>query len=214
MKGPVPQPVFATVPRSWAGQTVVCIGSGPSLTPEDVALACSHGPVIGVNDAYRLIPADKSDAALLACDHGWWRVHEGVPSFTGQKYGLDPRSAKYGVQILKNTGREGLETDPSGVRTGDNSGYQAVNVAVHYGAARILLLGYDMQRSGGRSHWFGEHPQGLQRPPVSSFVPFFAGLATAAQALGVEIVNCSRATALTCFPCTTLDRALSVTVAA
>jgi len=33
-----------------------------------------------------------------------------------------------------------------------------VNLAVQLGAARILLLGYDMRAVDGKTHWFGEHP--------------------------------------------------------
>ncbi len=202
---------YATVPRAWQGETVVCIGSGPSLTQADVDACRGRTRVLVVNDGYRLAPwAD----ALYACDHAWWRAHDGVPDFAGAKYGLDLRSSKYGVQILRNTGESGLETDPTCLRTGRNSGAQAIGLAVHYGAKRIMLLGYDMQRTGGQSHWFGEHPQGLRRPPLSEFLPFFDQLVPAAKSLGVEIVNCSRETAIKKIPRATLQSALEMAVAA
>lgn len=206
------KPAYATVPRLWAGETVVCVASGPSLTQADVDLCRDRAKVIVVNDGYRMAPWAE---ALYACDFQWWRVHQGVPSFAGLKFSIHPKAARFGVQVLRNTGPDGLETDPSGLRTGSNSGYQAINLAVHLGAARILLLGYDMQRTGGKSHWFGDHPYGLQsRPALSLFVRHFATLVPPLRALGIPVINCTRETALTCFPRHPLEDALAVAVAA
>ena len=47
------------------------------------------------------------------------------------------------------------------VHHGQNSGYQAVGLAYHLKADRIILIGFDMQRTGGKSHWHGDHPRGL-----------------------------------------------------
>ncbi|MGA4815964.1 hypothetical protein ACPA9J_15885 [Pseudomonas aeruginosa] len=34
-------------------------------------------------------------------------------------------------------------------------------MAIARGAKRIILLGYDMQKTNGQSHWHGDHPKGL-----------------------------------------------------
>ncbi len=187
------------VPRRWPGATFVCIAGGPSLTPQDVDACRGRARLIAVNDAYRLAPwAD----VLYACDAQWWRWHaEAVRDFAGLKYGLKPLARKWvpDVQILRNTGREGLETDPGGLRTGQNSGYQAINLAYHLGAAKIILLGYDLQIGPGqRSHWFGDHPN-KQRPPLRHMRQFFPSLAKGLRDVGVEVINCSPQTALDCF---------------
>jgi hypothetical protein len=196
-----------TIPRAWPGETVVCIAGGPSLTAEDVAAVRGRARVIAINDAYKLAPwAD----VLYACDSKWWRWHRGVPSFSGPKYALERSSAKFpGVQVLRHTGTTGLERDPGAVRTGKNSGYQAINVAVHFGAARILLLGYDMSRGpDGKEHWFGHHPN-CQRSPFESFRRHFETLVDPLAALGVTVINCSRRTALQAFPRLPLEEALT-----
>jgi hypothetical protein len=114
------------------------------------------------------------------------------------------------VQVLRNTGMLGLELDPTGLRAGHNSGYQAINLAVHLGAARILLLGYDMGPDAtGLSHWFGEHPDRVASP-YPQMRAAFDSLVEPLAALGIAIVNCSRRTALTTFPCQALERALAV----
>lgn len=200
--------VIATVPKLWPDSTIVCLGTGPSLTVEDVNAVRGHSRVIAVNDAYRLAPwAD----VLYACDAKWWRWHKGVPSFQGLKYALEHRDIHWlGVQLLKKTGREGLERDPSGLRTGHNSGYQAINLAVHLGARRIVLLGYDMGHGPNKpTHFFGDHPHAIRTvSDYQTFARHFALLVEPLRAAGVEIVNCSRRTALTCFPRQSLEQAL------
>jgi hypothetical protein len=189
--------VYATVARVWPGSTVVCLGGGPSLTPADVDACRGQARVIAINDAYRLAPwAD----VLYACDDQWWKWHAGVPSFTGLKYSLTlPSNNTWGVQILRNDGPHGLATKPDSLRTGSNGGYQAINLAVHLGAARILLLGYDMARAAGKTHWFGEHPKGAP-PPFARMLQAFPTLVAPLAALGVEVVNCTPTTALRTFP--------------
>lgn len=205
------QGIYGTVPRLWAGETVVCIGGGPSLNSDDVMACRGRARVIAINDAYKLAPwAD----VLYACDYAWWRAHGGVPMFSGLRFSLDRRASRYGVQILQNTGVAGLELEPTGLRTGHNGGYQAINLAVHFGARRIVLLGYDMQRTDNKAHWFGDHPTGLNNPPLPLFIPQFEQVAPLLRARGIDVINSSRETALTMFPRQSLQAALSVAVAA
>lgn len=193
-----------TVPKLWSGSTVVCIGGGPSLTVEDVNFVRGRARVIAINDAYKLAPwAD----VLYACDGKWWNWHQGVPTFTGLRYALVRSASRWTVDVLKNTGPEGLELDPSGLRTGKNSGYQAINLAVHLGGTRVLLLGYDMQATGGKEHWFGDHPN-KSPSPYPSWLREFDTIVGPLKAAGVHVVNCSRRTALTCFPQMPIEQAL------
>lgn len=199
-----PTAPLATVPRLWPGETAVCIASGPSLTAEDVDYCRGKARVIVVNTSYKLAPwAD----VLYACDTKWWTWHNGVPEFHGLKYTIT--APPYGdVLRLKNTGTIGLELSPTGLRTGKNSGYQAINLAVHFGVSRILLLGYDMSLGPkGETHWHGDHKD-RAKPPVLAFQPMFTGLVQPLAAAGIRIVNCSRRTALTCFLRQTIHEAL------
>lgn len=191
----------------WHGETVVCLGAGPSLTAEDVERVRGRARVIAVNLSIRLAPwAD----ALYACDQQWWRWYPEARSFPGLKYGVTV-TAKHapGVYALKVTGTDGLELQHGSIRTGRNSGYQALNLAVQTGAKRILLLGYDMQRGPkGQTHWHPEHP--IKRSsPYPSFVKAFATLPKPLKALGVDVINCSRRTALTMFPQMSIEDALA-----
>lgn len=79
-----------------------------------------------------------------------------------------------------------------GLPGGGNSGFQAVNLAYIMGAKTILLLGFDMFGT----HFFGKHPPKLDvMSPFRNFIESFASIKK-----DVEIINCSRQTALDCFP--------------
>jgi hypothetical protein len=202
-----------SVPELFPASTIVCVASGPSLTQDDVNFCRGKARVIAINDAYRLCPwAD----VLYGCDAAWWNYHQGVPTFAGLKYSLEAKAAVWpGVQVLRNAGREGLSLERDALCTGLNSGYQSLNCAVHLGAKRILLLGYDMQTAKGKSHWFGEHPPTLSRgSQYQKFREHFATLVEPLRQLGIEVLNCTPNSALRCFPMATLHDALSREVAA
>jgi hypothetical protein len=202
---------MTTVPCAWPGATVVCIGTGPSLTRDDVDACRGKARIIAINDAYTIAPfAD----VLYACDAKWWAWHKGAPTFAGLKYTLArpvvpaPRLWP-GVVALQDCGRLGLSLDPTSLKTGHNSGYQAINLAVLFGAARILLLGYDMHAPGGKDHFFGKHPD-QTRPPFRQCLDAFVSMVEPLKAAGVDVVNCTPNSALRCFPTGTLAELLRV----
>lgn len=203
---------YASVPRLWPNATIVCLGGGPSLTRADVDACRGRAHVIAINDAYHLAPwAD----VLYACDRAWWHAHPDAYRFTGLQYSLTARpSESPSVGILKKTGMLGLDLDPCGLRTGHNGGYQAINLAVHLGASRIVLLGYDMQRGPNReAHWHPPRPQEISSP-FSLFLSAFPSLVDPLKQAGVAVVNCSRRTALRCFPQAALADVLSASAVA
>lgn len=187
-------------------ETFVLLGGGPSLTVEDVAYVRDKARVIAINDAYKLAPWAF---ALYAADRKWIDWHHGVPSFTGLKCSIESHdtTTRPDWTVLRNTGYLGLETEPKALRTGFNSGYQAINLAVHFGATRIVLLGFDLKTGPQGSHWFGEHPDGK----VSPYAQFLAAFESIVQPLadaGVEVINCTPGSALQCFPVMALRDAL------
>lgn len=206
---------LTTVPRLWPSETVVCIATGPSLRQSDVDAVRGRARVIVVNDAYQNKATSCLWAdALYACDAKWWGWRKGAPEFAGLKYTLDhpvvPKPKVWpGVQVLRNLGTTGLSLDSSGLKTGRDSGYQAINLAVLFGASKIILLGYDMQGD----HCFGSHPD-KSRPNFHASLAAYPTLVAPIAAAGVSIVNCTRTTALTCFPRSDLVSTIGVEVAA
>lgn len=148
---------------------------------------------------------------LYACDGPWWEKYfdEALRACTGEFWTVD-RSAHltYGLHLIAGSSSPGLGKDGT-IHFGANSGYQAINLAYLFGAVRIVLLGFDMQRTGGKTHWHGDHPGPLNRDcPVRSFAKNFPALARDLAGEGVEVVNATRETALECFPKIRLEDAL------
>lgn len=195
----------------------VVAATGPSLTAE-AAERCRGLPALAVSDAWRLLPwAD----VLYSCDVDWWDAHNGCPAFRGEKWSSHgnaarpgvhahndklPAAEKYCLNLVQGRAAEGFSLDPSVIHYGSNSGFQAINLAILFGAKRILLIGFDLK---GRGHFFGDHPKGLNRcPDYARFLPPFE---RAAKLLpeDIRIVNCTPGSALRCFEAMDLHDALS-----
>lgn len=212
------------VEPEWPETTYVVIGGGPSLTPEQVNLCRREDiRVIAVNDAFMLAPwAD----VLHGADARWWKRACGAPDFEGAIIsGLvwdavegvfypgweEEITERLGMRALASSGVTGLEVwHHRAVRNGGNSGYQAINLAVHLGASRIILIGFDLKPSAdGRHHWFGDHTE-WNPPNYIAMYPAFFLLPQAARDAGVEIVNCTPGSVLAnVFPEMPLEVALS-----
>jgi hypothetical protein len=172
------------------------------LTSEDVA-SLRGQRVLCINDNYLMAPwAD----VLYASDPQWWEWHAGSPelkAFPGRKITQDEEAAKkYGLEYIEGVDEPGLSRDPARIHTGANSGIAAINLAAHW-TRRIVLLGFDMQATGGKAHWFGNHPGCLRTPPATWWHKWlwrYQLVADDAARMGIEIINATRETALTCFP--------------
>lgn len=132
------------------------------------------------------------------------------------------------VRALQLGGQLGLSSDPTRLCHGSNSGYQAINLAFLLGAKKIVLLGYDMRTrvvgggpvEGGplsrevvpgaprvteRTHWHDEvRPDGFAQILKNSMLPCFDSLVEPLKAAGVEVINATPDSALTCWPMTDL----------
>ena len=108
-----------------------------------------------------------------------------------------------GITALKGSDLKGL--GKSLIHFNSNSGAQAINLAYLKGATRIILLGFDMQNTGGKTHWFGDHPKELTNGQYGSYTSRYTQLAEDLASAGVEVINCTRETALTQFKRATIE---------
>lgn len=138
---------------------------------------------------------------LYACDGTWWDKYQ--PVFEGEKWTQDKAAAnKYGLNYIAGLGHAGMSLDPGYIHYGKNSGYQLLNLMIHFGISRAVLLGYDYKSGPKGMHWFGNH-QGLNNPDEPMLAQWRTKIAQAVpdlKAAGVEVINCSRDTAIDCFP--------------
>lgn len=177
--------------------TVICVASGPSLSSEDCELVqVINFPIITVNSSWSAIPSCQH---IYAADCCWWEEYSAeITSEAARWCGDEFTARRFGINWL-----------PSAIPGSFNSGQRAIELAIHLGAKRILLLGYDCSIRNG-THWHGNHAL-LSNPDKFSVVRWqdeFSRLHAVAG--GVEIINCSRFTRLTCFPRQSLETALSL----
>lgn len=147
--------------------------------------------VIAINNSWQLAPdAD----VLFACDARWWIANPEAESFAGERIVCeDKRRPPYTIFV-----------EPKAIGSGSNSALQAA----HWIAGRterIALFGIDL-REDQLTHWHGQH-KSLPNPTGTTFQR--AKKAWALAQLGTEVVNCSKESALTCFPKMSLEEALA-----
>lgn len=126
---------------------------------------------------------------------------------------------EFGLSVVYGKNGAQFSTNPALITYGGNSGFQAVNLALHKigWRGRILLVGFDMRATGGKRHFFGNHPEPMHSNKSASglalyyrnFVEKFAR-AAAALPKSVEIINCTPGSAIDCFPRMDLADALPV----
>jgi hypothetical protein len=194
---------------------VVVVASGPSFTEDQAqriiaAREQDKCRVIVVNRSWERVP--NADV-LYAADAKWWRRYwpEVERGFRGECWTCTKDIAdELGLCYIAIKDRApGLSKDPTCVHHGNNSGYQAINLAYRFGATRILLVGYDMQfAADGRHHFHDDYKDEIvngkkvrwtNASGVQSWIPFFGPLADDLRAAGVKTMNCSESTSLTCF---------------
>lgn len=205
-------PWLETVPELWPQSTIVCVGSGPSLLMKDIDTAFNAGArLLVVNDAVRL--TGNCADLLFAADAKWWRWHQSVADadLPQHLWTVDPDARQYrpSVHVVNYNGHAGFERSRCSIRTGGHSGYMAVHLAAHLGAAKIILLGYDLQPTNGQHHFFGDHPD-RNHLNYPYRVGVYETLREPLAHRGVRVLNASRATALTTFPRTSLTDALQM----
>ena len=177
----------------WAGKAVVCMASGPSLTAEDAELVRQSGhPVVVTNTTFRMAPwAD----VVFGMDLKWWQhYHEEVKkTCTGRRMSTSAAARSIDVESLYNT-----PWYPAA--SFQNSGSAIVGLAVAAGAAKAIMLGFDCQFTGGKTHWHGDHPRTMgNAASLKRWPRMFDNLLKNTRNSGCRIVNASRATSLTLF---------------
>lgn len=193
----------------WKGQIVAIVASGPSAGTLDLAALEGHAKVIAVNRSHELVPfADL----LYAADHEFWRANLAARDFPGLKLSQDPSAVRqFGLHPVRVRGpRHQILTDQAGVvGNGGNSGFHAVNLAVQFGARRIVLIGFDLTLAGG-VHWHADHAhKNPDAPALARWASILDSQAGRLSALGVEVINTSPISALTAYPVALLDDALN-----
>lgn len=193
-------PPLWTVPREWPGERCFVICGGESVKTQRELIGQLSCRIIAVKHGVLLRP--DADVLFFAGERPAEIAPPCLTAFRGsyvvvrgRGHACFPESSK---RVWRTTTHERWATDPTEV-AGFDAGTSAINLAMHFGATEIVVVGYDMK--GGR--WFtGEVTHYLPQPPESDFQRHLAPLPALAQhaaALGIRIVNCSPTSRVTCF---------------
>ncbi|TET36705.1 MAG: hypothetical protein E3J72_08080 [Planctomycetota bacterium] len=185
------------------GETIFILGCGPSIANADLSLL-DRRISIGVNailhayDPTYLIWLDnatvktcgemleRSFAVKFCAD----RVRTVIPATRFRRY-----VPKNGEPILSESFDKGLYWSRTSV-------FPAINLAVLFGAKRIVLLGVDLLDA---SHFYGRSGAGKQFLNRGRILEDFRRLAGYAKKRRLKIINASPRSAVTGFPTRTLE---------
>lgn len=192
-----------TVPREWAGETVFILAGGPSVLEEDLSLLRGRR-VIAINSAWHTWP--KADVLFFG-DARWWTSYQ-PKGFRGLLVTV-ANLAHPGPKRLGKTKPEQVSFDPQFVSMQASSVTGAINLAMHYGSKRIVLLGVDGQEVDGRRHHHGVRYIWAVKPTAfEKHAAEFRLIAPSIARVGVEIINCSPVSTLKIWPKATLESCL------
>lgn len=203
-----------TIPDAtrWAGQDVFILGGGSSLLDFDFELLRGR-LVVGCNMAY--VHGPEICPVCIFSDH---------PFFDANRFPLEEYHEKGGeiwtiarelfprmdIQTLvkKNQRKpRGLWHGANGIGFGGSTGCAAANLALQFGAKRVLLLGMDckLHESGKRKNWHEAYPVKVPPDPQALFTKFTEGWRAVANDLpvrfpGRHIINLGPDSDLTYFP--------------
>lgn len=184
---------------------IYIVGGGASLKNFDWT-RLSGRRVIAVNRAYETLPF--AEVVYFSDLRFWVWNQSALLQHTGRKITSAVKIKKKRIENVRITGLTGIDTKEGCIRQGNNSGYGAINLAVHLNAKRIFLLGFDMKFSGGQCHWHDGYPVLNTEKMLQQMIHYFDTMVDPLSTLGVQVVNLNLESNLTCFPKVPLEEIL------
>lgn len=131
-------------------------------------------------------------------DLQWWERYEDEiqSTFFGDRLSVNKIPAKFKVKHIQTISGYG------------NSGAGAISCAIEGGATRVIMLGYDCQRTNGKNHWHADYPKRMGNCGKMDKWHTKFGLLNEHLSKDAEIINASRESALDMFKRMDLESAL------
>lgn len=193
----------------------IIIGTGPSIDERTVTeverLKLKGYKLFGCNLAYTKFDLDVFHACNPEFYHYYW--DKGLDAIEADKFTWDRDTAlRYDIYHVSGKWAKGLSTNKGYIHYHHGSGPQLINIALHYGAKEMLLVGWDMRYPDkvsdkeyrSKRHFFGEYPKELQHWPKTGQDGSFTGLIKEMETIipsdyGINIYNCTKGSSLKCF---------------
>lgn len=196
----------------WRGECAAIVGCGPSIKHADLSVLRDRIHVIAIKEVVDLCPWAE---ICYGCDAPWWISRSGLPKFSGLKLFHGVQAANCGKNMrrieIEISRDDVLVEQPLKVGNGGCSGFQALNLAVQFGATDVILVGFDLHERGG-NHWYGRNKwPNASNPMQSNYNRWNKGFASARPTLarlGISVVNASPDSQLEGFPKKSLAEAM------
>lgn len=188
------------IPREWPGERCFILCNGESISAQRHLIPSLNGRVIAIKEAVRLRP--NADVLFLAPGSTVDLSPELFPIFTG-RYVIArnkvPASFPDSVKRVRRTKDHTRLCEQPDHVCGYDCGTSAINLAYHFGATEVVLLGMDMTGNRWCNGEF-DHPMPIipqnHHTRHQSVLP---DIAADAKRKGVRIVNCSPTSVVTAF---------------
>jgi uncharacterized Rossmann fold enzyme len=200
---------YKPIPKIWQDETVYIVAGGASLKGFDFS-RLNGKKVIAINKAYQYV---SNPDVLYWTDgrfYNWYKNEIDMLKCLKFTVSTNNRSYTEDVTVVKNVNIESLDFNSSeGIFASNNSGFAAIVLAIKLGAKKIYLLGYDMNHTGGKSHFHGGYPnlevsrEHIYKSMLKNFNNYHRLLEKRAQ-----IYNTNPKSNLRVFPMEDLNRAL------
>ena len=188
------------IPKTWQSEPCHILGGGPSL---DIGREYK-GRIIAINAA--ILDRPDADVAFLSDTRflKWGKNLDAVRDFKGLKFMRCSKEAydnaglpDIGLTFLLRA-RKGqyISNDPQRL-AGLCSGGSAINLAYLLGAGEIFLHGFDMRFIGGKANYHDRHQVKVQE---NIYAVYRRAIEKMATQITVPVYNCTRGSALKCFP--------------
>lgn len=174
----------------WQGETCFIVAGGPSLAGFDFSRLDGR-KVIVINSSVFAYPAAP---VLYFGDSRWWvwnckKVKE---TYSGHIFTASEISDGRVRNLVKRAPPPHISTDRGQVTMQRTSLTAALNLAVHFGCPRVVLLGADQQPApNGRTHHHEPHPIPQMRGCWDVQMKELRLVAKSLAELGVEVINTS-----------------------
>lgn len=196
----------------WRGECAAIVASGPSIKTTNVDLLKDRIHVLAIKATWEKC---KWAEVVYGCDAPWWIHKRGLPEFGGVKltHGAAATAQfkdlhKVEIKLPKDAM---LIDDPLVIGNGGNSGFQALNLAIQFGATSIVLIGMDLHDRGG-VHWYGRNTApGMSNPMSTNFKRWQKGfdqVVDPIKKMGVEVVNACPGSDLRGFQISSLEEVM------
>lgn len=165
--------------------------------------------IIGINVAYRL--GDWVNLMFCGDKPFILKNERDFKEFSGIKvscHSFANKPERHWMKYVEKDNRKpyGITENPFKVSWNLNSGAAAISLARNLGAKRVILLGFDMNLNNKQQHFHDEYRRGLilsdkqkRGLPFDRHLKGFPIIKKDADRLGLEILNTSLNSTITCF---------------